>query len=125
MALGEFDGDRLPEKEREPLVKVLLSWYRDDPDPGVHAAISWLLRHKDEGSTPRLLDWGQAKALDAIDGELALREESELPKKARRKGEGAERDGYHGAGWYVNGQGQTMVMLRGPVEFRKIGRAHV
>src|SRR5262249_55505681 len=108
LALGEYAERQLPADVRAPVVNELLSWYRDDPDPGVHAAISWLLRHKDEGSTARLLDWGQAEALAKIDEELALKGDGELPKKARRDG----------AGWYVNGQGQTMVLIRGPVEFR-------
>src|SRR5262249_53791922 len=120
VALGEFAESRLPADVRAPVVKKLLSWYRDDPDPGVHAAISWLLRNKGEGSTPRLLDWGQAEALAKIDGELA-------GKKARVKpaslpsplgGRGAGGEGDSGGGWYVNGQGQTVGMIQGPVEFR-------
>jgi formylglycine-generating enzyme required for sulfatase activity len=97
LSLGEYADAELPSRLREPLVKRLLAWYRDDPDPGVHSAIDWLLRHKDEGPTPRPLDWGQAEALDRID---------------------RERVGKPTAGWYVNGQGQTMVCVKGPVEFR-------
>jgi formylglycine-generating enzyme required for sulfatase activity len=113
LALGEFDEKALPADVRAPVVKALLWWYRGDPDPGVHAAISWLLRHKTEGPTPRLLNWGQAQALDAIDKELAGKEPclvGNAPRSIPAPGDGA--------GWYVNGQGQTMVMIRGPVEFR-------
>ena len=69
---------------------MLLAWYREDPDPGVHGGIDWLLRQQ----------WGQAEALDRIDRELAGRE----PPQGRH--------------WYVNGQGQTFAVVRGPVEFR-------
>src|SRR5207253_1205652 len=48
---------------------------------------------------PRKLDWGQAKVLEAIDAE--------------RRGKAPE-----GRRWSVNGQGQTMVHLAGPAEFR-------
>jgi formylglycine-generating enzyme required for sulfatase activity len=71
----------------------------DDPDPGVHAMIDWLLRHKMDGPQPRLLDWGGAEALRQIDAE--------------RKGQPAD-----GRRWTINGQGHTMVHFSGPVEFR-------
>jgi formylglycine-generating enzyme required for sulfatase activity len=99
LALGEFTAEQLPADVRQPLTANLLTWYRDDPDPGIHAAIDWLLRHDKEGDVPRKLAWGQAAALRQIDAELQGR-----PPAARR--------------WYVNGQGQTMVVIPGPVEFR-------
>jgi hypothetical protein len=71
LSLGEYTEKDLPAATRDPLVKKLLGWYRDDPDPGVHSAIDWLLRHGREGPTLRPLDWGQSEALDAIDKELA------------------------------------------------------
>jgi formylglycine-generating enzyme required for sulfatase activity len=77
-----------------------LRWYRDDRDPGVHAAIDWLLRPGQEGTQPRKHAWGQAKELAKIDADLANRES---PRAEGR--------------WYVNGQGQTMVVLPGPGEF--------
>src|SRR5262249_4181154 len=76
----------------------------DDPDPGVHSATSWLLRHKDEGPTARALDWGQADRLAKIDEEL-------------RDSRGGARG--QAVGWYVNRQGQTVGMVKGPVEFRR------
>jgi formylglycine-generating enzyme required for sulfatase activity len=77
-----------------------LAWYRDDPDPGIHGAIDWLLRHPVEGPVTRPLDWGRRKDLEAIDRALARRDPD-----GRR-------------GWYVNGQGQTSSLIQGPVEFR-------
>jgi formylglycine-generating enzyme required for sulfatase activity len=117
VALGGYDDERLPQNVREPLVKKLLAWYRDDPDPGVHAAIGWLLGHKSEGPTPRPLDWGQSEALAKIDEELAGKKQRTKPTSLSPPPPVAE--GYRGGeGWYVNGQGQTMVMIRGPLEFR-------
>jgi formylglycine-generating enzyme required for sulfatase activity len=90
LALGEFPADRIPASERESVAMLLRRWYHDDPDPGVHGGIDWLLRQR----------WNQVQELDRIDKELAG---PNLPK---------DRD------WYVNGQGQTFAVIRGPVEFR-------
>jgi formylglycine-generating enzyme required for sulfatase activity len=99
LALGEYGPEQLPQGLRARLVPRLLGWYRNDPDPGIHGAVDWLLRHAKEGPEPRKLDWDQAGELKRIDDE--------------RKGKAAG-----GRRWYVNGQGQTMVLLPGPVEFR-------
>jgi formylglycine-generating enzyme required for sulfatase activity len=97
-SLGEFSAAQLPEEVREPLVERLVRWYRDDPDPGIHGAIDWLLRHGKEGDTARALDWGQAEALRRIDQERTGR-----PPEGRR--------------WSLNTQGQTFALFPGPVEF--------
>jgi formylglycine-generating enzyme required for sulfatase activity len=88
LCLGEFGEDRLPLPERQPVAAALLRTYRDDPDPGLHGAADWLLRR-----------WGHAAELARIDQELA----SPQARGDRR--------------WYVNGQGQTLVVIPGPVEF--------
>jgi len=89
LALGEYPTDQVPADDRQALVSMLLAWYRDDPEPGVHGGVDWLLRQK----------WDQARALDRIDEELSR---VDLP---------GARD------WHVNGQGQTFAVVRGPVEF--------
>jgi formylglycine-generating enzyme required for sulfatase activity len=99
LALGEFNADQLPAELRRRLVPLLLDWYEHDPDGGVHGAIDWLLRHGQEGATPRKLDWGQGPALKRIDNVCR----DKKPGRGRR--------------WYVNGQGQTLVIVPGPVEF--------
>jgi serine/threonine protein kinase/formylglycine-generating enzyme required for sulfatase activity len=86
LALGEYDGDRLPPDQRASLVPQLMQWYREDPDPGMHGALGWLLRQ-----------WGQQDKTAEID--QALRGEPRGPRR-----------------WYVNGQGQTMVVVS-PGEF--------
>src|SRR5262249_25125485 len=54
-------------------------------------------------------DWGQAKVLQQIDEEQKRRDR-ETARGGRPSAEGRR--------WYVNGQGQTMVLIPGPVEFR-------
>jgi serine/threonine protein kinase/formylglycine-generating enzyme required for sulfatase activity len=82
LALGEFDTDRLRPAEREVLVPRLLAIYQDDPDPGTHGAVAWLLRQ-----------WGQQVKVQGVDRELAT-----------GKVEGQRQ-------WYVNGQRQTFVIV--------------
>jgi hypothetical protein len=97
-ALGEYDDRALPVEVRNRVVPRLLTWYRDDADPGLHGAIDWLLRQNMDGPLPRKLDWGQRKEIEAIDTE--------------RRGQPAE-----GRRWSINAQGQTLVHFEGPVEF--------
>jgi len=87
LALGEYGQDGAPLPEREGWGPRLVEWYRNDPDPGVHGAVGWLLRQ-----------WGQQGKVQEID-------------QASRKRPPAE-----GRRWYVNGQGQTMVLVP-PGEF--------
>jgi formylglycine-generating enzyme required for sulfatase activity/tRNA A-37 threonylcarbamoyl transferase component Bud32 len=98
LALGEYTAEQLPDHERARLVPRLVEWYLTDPDPGIHGAIDWLLRHAKDGPQPRKLDWGQAQVLERIDYNLM----SKPPGKRL---------------WHVNGQGQTMVLVGGRVEF--------
>jgi formylglycine-generating enzyme required for sulfatase activity/tRNA A-37 threonylcarbamoyl transferase component Bud32 len=98
VGLGEFPDSVLTGSMRQGLLDRLLPWYQDDPDPGIHGAIDWLLRHGKEGKAARKLDWGQAPELARLDEEL------------RGKPPGKRL-------WYVNGQGQTFTIVPGPVEF--------
>jgi formylglycine-generating enzyme required for sulfatase activity len=96
--LGEFSGEQLSAKQQEALVAGLLRWYRDDPDPGIHSAIDWLLRHERQGNAARKLAWQQDEGLTRIDRELAGR-----PPQDRR--------------WYVTREGHTLAVVRDPIEF--------
>ena len=100
LCLGEFDKEQVKEAERQALVPRLLRLYREDADAGLHAAADWLLRR-----------WGQADKLSTLDKELArgagrwpaIPAAGQRPAPRRR--------------WTINGQGQTMVLIPGPVEF--------
>jgi formylglycine-generating enzyme required for sulfatase activity len=58
LSLGDFDKKyRLPRAARQPLVEQLLQTYREDPDPGIHSAVDWLLRSRwDHGERLRKID---------------------------------------------------------------------
>jgi formylglycine-generating enzyme required for sulfatase activity len=90
LSLGGYDPGRLAGAERQALAAGLLRDYRDDPDPGTHSALDWLLRR-----------WGHAEELRRIDREAASPDQ-------RARG---------GRRWYVNGQGDTLVVFPGPVEY--------
>jgi formylglycine-generating enzyme required for sulfatase activity len=87
LALAEFGPQQLLPAEREALAPRLLALYRDDPDPGIHGAVGWLLRQ-----------WGQQAQVEGIDRALATGQ-VEGPRQ-----------------WYVNRQGQTLVLVP-PGEF--------
>jgi eukaryotic-like serine/threonine-protein kinase len=89
LALGTFGARGLSPADREPLTSRLLQMYRDDPDAGIHGAAAWTLRQ-----------WGQKEKVSTIDAEL-----------------GKLADG-GGRRWYVNNQGQTFVVIDGPVDFQ-------
>ena len=89
LALGRYNLDELSPNKREPLVEHLREMYRNDPDAGIHGAAEWMLRQ-----------WKQQEKLQAANAELM-----------KQKDRGERR-------WFVNSEGQTFVMIEGPVEFR-------
>jgi hypothetical protein len=106
LSLGEFDEQELAPEARKGLLPKLQEMYRRASDPGLHAAAEWLLRSWQQEAWLRKVneEWAKdqeqrQKRLDAI--KVLLRKDKE---KAPPQ-------------WYVNGQGQTMVVIPGPVEF--------
>ncbi|WP_406694967.1 protein kinase [Singulisphaera sp. Ch08] len=89
LCLGEFDDNLLPQGMRNNLLPKLMTLYQADPDPGVHSALDWLLGR-----------WSFADQVRAIDLKLA----GVQPKS--------------GQGWRVTSQGQTMVLVEGPLTFQ-------
>ena len=79
--MGGFSAERMP-----GLTLRLLVLYKNDPDPGIHSAIGWVLRNC----------WGKSQEVDIIDAELA-----------KRRSDGKRK-------WYVNGQLQTFSIVVGP-----------
>jgi len=88
LCLGGFDESQLPDRERTPLVDMLLTVYRTDPDAGLHAAAEWLLRK-----------WDQGEKITAIDKELQQNEQRLIAERDKQRQ------------WYINRQGQTFVIL--------------
>jgi serine/threonine protein kinase/formylglycine-generating enzyme required for sulfatase activity len=101
LSLGELGEGRLSTTERNAWTKHLLDLYRNDPDPGIHGAAEWLLRQ-----------WENENQIQAIDKELG-----KLPLPALNVDQGVAPTQGNNRRWYVNSQGQTMVIVRGPVEF--------
>jgi formylglycine-generating enzyme required for sulfatase activity len=108
LGLGEFGEQGLAAGEREALLPQLLALYRDDPDPGIHGAVAWLLRQP---------GWQQEEKLKAIDGRRAKDEQERNQGIDRIRAELGKGPRQAQPQWYVNGQGQTMVVIPGPVEF--------
>jgi formylglycine-generating enzyme required for sulfatase activity len=88
LSLGEFGLDRLPLVERRNHLRRLLELYRDDPDSGIHGVAEWLLRR-----------WSASDELEQMDKGLAT-----------GKPEGKRQ-------WYINRQGQTMMIFSRPHTF--------
>ena len=93
-------------EEKKRLVEQLQEIYRKDADPGLHAAVEWLLRqwHEDAWLARTDQEWASDKRMQAkrlVDIQQVLAKDKEQAKPQ----------------WYVNGQGQTMVVIPGPVEF--------
>lgn len=104
--LGNFDLGQISLKERISIIPDLEEIYLKEPDPGVHASAEWLLR-----------TWNQQPFVNKSnkawqqDKELTLKRQKEIKNLLDKEKEKSLKQ------WYVNGQGQTMVVIPGPVEF--------
>jgi len=101
LSLGEYEGRRLSSADQLDWTTKLLDLYRNDPDPGIHGASEWLLRQ-----------WRNENQIRGIDKELG-----KLPLPTLRADQGGASSKGNIRGWYINSQAQTMVIVRGPVEF--------
>jgi serine/threonine protein kinase/formylglycine-generating enzyme required for sulfatase activity len=106
LALGEYSPEVFPPEERARRIAWIDLLYKDDPDPGIHAAAEWMLRqwHQDALVKQRTEEWmndpDQRKRRHVrIREALVSVTDKTTPQ------------------WYVNSQGQTMVVLPRPVEF--------
>ena len=82
------------------------------PDPGLHAASEWLLRKWEE---KKWLEPGWLKKVNdewSKDGEGRAKRLQEIKSSMTKEKEKAPSQ------WYVNTEGQTMVVLPGPMEFQ-------
>ncbi|MHB8865160.1 MAG: formylglycine-generating enzyme family protein, partial [Pirellulaceae bacterium] len=95
LVAGELVGPLEDQSERstalrknDPQALALLQLFRDDPDPGIHAAVEWTLQYYQHDAE-----------VARINRELA----STAPLDERQ--------------WYVNSQGHTFVVIPGPTQF--------
>ncbi len=106
LSLGEYSEKDLPSAARQALLPKLQDIYRTDPDPGLHAAAEWLMR-----------EWKQEEWLKQVNDEWAKnKEQREKRLESIRQLVGRDKEKLPPQ-WYVNSQGQTMVVIAGSVEF--------
>jgi serine/threonine protein kinase/formylglycine-generating enzyme required for sulfatase activity len=106
LSLGEFEEKEWSADERNAVTKNLQEIYRTAADPGLHAAAEWLLR-----------DWKQEAWLKQTNDDWAKDKEQREKRLKEIKQTLAKEKTNTPPQWYVNGQGQTMVVIPGPVEF--------
>jgi hypothetical protein len=106
LSLGEYTEKELPQEARTALLPKVQEMYRTAIDPGLHASAEWLLRtwKQEPWLTQVNLAWAKDKRqrdkrLERIKQRITKEKEQTPPQ------------------WYVNRQGQTMVVIPGPVEF--------
>jgi formylglycine-generating enzyme required for sulfatase activity len=106
LSLGsqEFGKEEWTPENKKWFVQQLQHMYRTDDDPGLHAAAEWLLRQ-----------WKQDLWLKHTDEEWAADKEYHKKRLENIKQVGLKEKAK--PQWYVTGQGQTMVVIPGPVEF--------
>jgi hypothetical protein len=107
LSLGEFSEEDIAADERDALVNDLCVWYVHDADSGLHAGIEWLLGQWKHGQWLKKTNdqWASQKPwreerLDSIRRGLAKAGPEHLISQ-----------------WYINSQGQTMVVIPSSVEF--------
>lgn len=109
LCLAEFGSDAFSPDERAALAEQARVVYRTDPDAGLHGAAQWLLHR-----------WGQDALIEEIRGQWAqdrpAREQKldAIRQASARRGDPATEVNPQ---WYVDCQGQTMIVVPGPMEF--------
>jgi hypothetical protein len=104
LSLGEFDEQAFAPGARDSLRNRLREWYRTSDDPGLHAAAEWVLRQWKENQ------WLRQNEEQSSKDNKQREERQEGIRRELAKVEALPQ-------WYVNGQGQTMVVIPGPVEY--------
>ncbi len=110
LSLGDYGETDFTPGARNALLQKMREIYQTASDPGLHAASEWLLLSwKQEAWLTQENDaWGKdkkqrANRLEGIQQQLKASRVASAPRVPPQ--------------WYVNGQGQTMVVIPGPVEF--------
>jgi serine/threonine protein kinase/formylglycine-generating enzyme required for sulfatase activity len=106
LGVAQFAPEKLsPALGREVLERVR-RLYGEDADPGVHGAAAWLLRR-----------WGHGDEVRTRDRRWAANRYARKEREAAIRRTLAEQGPRAGPQWYVNGQGQTIVVVPGPATF--------
>jgi formylglycine-generating enzyme required for sulfatase activity len=107
LSLGQYGEKDFTLEDRKALLPKLREMYQKESDPGLHAAAEWVSRTwKEEGWLKQVNEkW-------AKDGERREKKIAEIKELVRKDKDKTPPQ------WYVNMQGQTFVVIPGPVEFR-------
>jgi hypothetical protein len=106
LSLGAFANEVLPAADWHVLEAEMKVVYKTAEDPGLHAAAEWLLRHRGQETWLRQINDAWASDKEQKEKRLARIAETLTQEKEKAKPQ-----------WYINGQGQTMVVIPGPLEF--------
>jgi formylglycine-generating enzyme required for sulfatase activity len=107
LSFGEFRKQGWPHYEWELFVTKLKDLYQKVSDPGLRSAAEWLLRH-----------WNQDQWLKQVDADWAKNKEQRENRLKDIQAQLAKDTGQPKPQWYVNGQGQNMVVIPSPVPFK-------
>jgi eukaryotic-like serine/threonine-protein kinase len=88
LALGNYDAGKMSNGQRQSMVEQLATLYRTKSDHGIHSAAAWTLQQ-----------WKEQDIVRRIDAE---------PPSASSQNQ---------RNWFRNSQGQTFVVVDGPVKF--------
>ncbi|HND56309.1 MAG TPA: formylglycine-generating enzyme family protein, partial [Pirellulaceae bacterium] len=99
LALGGYSPNQLPRPVRQEAIGVAAQLWREDPDPGVHAAAEWLLR-----------TWEGPEHVERLTQEALQQQQSSQTQPPTSASSEAKR-------WSLSAEGQTLVHFQGPVEF--------
>ncbi len=111
LSLGEYDEMQFSAAEHAKVVETLKTLYRAEADPGIHGAAEWLLRKWQKKEDSWIKDVNDEWANGKVKGSACWVEGTKFAVPATKIAPPATRK------WYVNGEGQTMVVIPGPVEF--------
>jgi formylglycine-generating enzyme required for sulfatase activity len=106
LSLGEYGEKEVSPEARKAVLPKVQDMYRTATDPGLHASAEWLLR-----------TWQQEAWLEQVNDEWA-KDKGQRQKRLQGIKQFLTKDKEKTPPqWYVNSQGQTMVVIPGPVEF--------
>jgi formylglycine-generating enzyme required for sulfatase activity len=107
LSLGDFSKEDIAADERDALDSDLRAWYTNDADPGLHGAVEWLLRQWNQGQWLKEMNEQWASQKPWRDQRLeSIRRAFAKPGPERLVPQ-----------WYVNSQGQTMVVIPSSMKF--------
>jgi formylglycine-generating enzyme required for sulfatase activity len=109
LALGEYQLEQIPSQLREVVVKRAKDIFLNDPDAGLHASAQWLLQQ-----------WGEKQwvvtTLDALRTNPQTKEQRIATLQLAQESRGNTPQ-ISAPRWIMNAQGQTEVVIFGPVDF--------